>query len=246
MKNEYQAKRIRKLARQKLNEKWMRAALVFLVPGLLVFIAAIGFYAVIIAAIITDGGSGVAWYAFLILILLELATGLVLAGLNLALLDYYRGDSGFPKAFTSFKYAKKYFVPIVKVWFVTGILSWLWSLLLFIPGLIKGYSYSQTLYIYFDHLKKGDQVKVIDCVTKSRKIMDGHKMDLFILQLSFIGWMLLAGLTRGIGYLWVQPYMVLAMVAFYTILIKNKEPEQPVSETQSPNEGPDNITVAED
>nr|WP_268872746.1 DUF975 family protein [Paucilactobacillus hokkaidonensis] len=200
---------------------------------------------VTVTASILTGKSGIPFSIFLIFTLIELATGLILAGLNLALLDYYRGDSGFLKAFTSFKYTKNYFVPIVKVWFVTCILLWLWSLLLFIPGLIKGYSYSQTLYIYFDHLKKGQQVKVINCITESRKLMDGHKMNLFILQLSFIGWMLLAGLTRGIGYLWLEPYMAIAVIAFYTILIKDNEPERPANVENPHSEGPDHIAVAE-
>ena len=92
----------------------------------------------------------------------------------------------------------------------------LWTLLLVIPGIIKAYSYSITFYI----LRENPEMTAGDAITASQKMMDGHKMDLFLLSLSFIGWAILASITFGIGYLWLIPYIYTAYAAFYETLKK--------------------------
>ena len=92
----------------------------------------------------------------------------------------------------------------------------LWTLLLVIPGIIKAYSYSMTFYI----LRENPEMTAGDVITASQKMMDGHKMDLFLLSLSFIGWAILAAITFGIGYLWLIPYIYTAYAAFYETLKK--------------------------
>lgn len=92
----------------------------------------------------------------------------------------------------------------------------LWTLLLIIPGIIKAYSYSMTFYI----LRENPEMTAGDAITASQKMMDGHKMDLFLLSLSFIGWAILASITFGIGYLWLIPYIYTAYAAFYETLKK--------------------------
>ena len=92
----------------------------------------------------------------------------------------------------------------------------LWTLLLVIPGIIKAYSYSVTFYI----LRENPEMTAGDAITASQKMMDGHKMDLFLLSLSFIGWAILASITFGIGYLWLIPYIYTAYAAFYETLKK--------------------------
>lgn len=92
----------------------------------------------------------------------------------------------------------------------------LWTLLLVIPGIIKAYSYSMTFYI----LCENPEMTAGDAITASQKMMDGHKMDLFLLSLSFIGWAILASITFGIGYLWLIPYIYTAYAAFYETLKK--------------------------
>ena len=87
----------------------------------------------------------------------------------------------------------------------------LWSLLLVVPGIIKSYSYSMTNYILNDE----PELAYNAAIEKSMAMMDGHKFDLFELQLTFIGWGLLCILTLGIGVLWLQPYMSMATVEFY-------------------------------
>jgi len=99
------------------------------------------------------------------------------------------------------------------VWgmFLMFIFVFLWSLLFLIPGIIKAYSYAMTPYI----LKDYPELSANQAINLSRKMMKGHKLDLFILQLSFIGWWILTLFTAGIGTLWLMPYMMTAQAAFY-------------------------------
>lgn len=59
-----------------------------------------------------------------------------------------------------------------------------------------------------------------EVVQKSREIMTNNRAKLFFLELSFIGWAFLAGLTFGIGLLWLAPYMQVARISFYKYLIQ--------------------------
>ena len=104
----------------------------------------------------------------------------------------------------------------------------LWSMLFVIPGLVKSYSYAMTNYILLDR----PELSATDAITESRKMMNGHKMELFILDLSFIGWYILVGLTFGIASLYVTPYHMGARAAFYeTLKSANAEAAPVVEET---------------
>lgn len=87
----------------------------------------------------------------------------------------------------------------------------LWTLLFIVPGIVKGLAYSLTPFI----VKDNPELSPNAAINLSMKMMKGHKFDLFYLYLSFIGWILLAMLTLGIGLLWVIPYMQTSMAAFY-------------------------------
>lgn len=102
----------------------------------------------------------------------------------------------------------------------------LWSLLLIVPGIIAAFSYSMTFYILADD----PNISAVDALNKSKAMMDGNKMDLFLMSLSFIGWALLCILTLGIGFLWLFPYMNVSIAKFYQD-IKGEE------ETYSSNSG---------
>lgn len=114
-------------------------------------------------------------------------------------------------------FSKKYFVSTLVLYILQEIFVLLWSLLFIIPGIIKGFSYSQTYLIYKDvnENNEDNNLNYLDYITLSRELMDGHKMDLFVLQLSFIGWFFLGLATFGIGLIWVIPYYQTTMVAFY-------------------------------
>ncbi|MEE0776301.1 MAG: DUF975 family protein [Bacillota bacterium] len=87
----------------------------------------------------------------------------------------------------------------------------LWSLLLYIPGIVKSLSYAMAPYIWSDNR----EMSARDAITQSRKMMVGHKWELFVLTLSFIPWLLLVAVTCGLGALYVQPYMEVTFVNFY-------------------------------
>ena len=110
-----------------------------------------------------------------------------------------------------FKGFKSDFLEQFLLGLMIGIFTSLWSMLFVIPGIIKAYYYSMAFYIKVDNPTWGWR----DCIDESRKKMDGHKMDLFILDLSFIGWILLGSMVCGLGVLWVVPYMNAAHAHFY-------------------------------
>ena len=101
-----------------------------------------------------------------------------------------------------------------RVWgtlILVAIYTILWTCLLIIPGIVKSYSYALTPFI----LKDEPELKYNAAIEKSMHMMNGYKMKLFLLDLSFIGWMILSVLTLGIGLLFLQPYMNTARAAFY-------------------------------
>ena len=97
------------------------------------------------------------------------------------------------------------------------VFTFLWSLLFVIPGIIKAFSYSMAYYVKIDHPEYDWNA----CIKESMRIMDGHKMDLFILDLSFIGWGLLGIITCGIGFIWIVPYYRQTKANFYRSLVAN-------------------------
>ena len=94
---------------------------------------------------------------------------------------------------------------------MTGLLIFLWTLLLIIPGIIAAYRYALAPYLMAENPDMG----IWEAIDRSKALMQGNKARLFWLQLSFIGWRLLSGLTLGVGALWLCPYMNAADAAFY-------------------------------
>jgi len=137
-----------------------------------------------------------------------LLTGPLYLGLNLAYLKLARGEEmKFENAFAGMND----FGSNLVLGFMQMLLVSLWSLLCFIPGIIKGYAYSMTYFIKADHPEYGWR----ECLNESERMMKGHKMDYFCLELSFLGWIIVGTLACGIGTLWVTPYMSTANAIFY-------------------------------
>ncbi len=86
----------------------------------------------------------------------------------------------------------------------------LWSLLLIVPGIIKAFSYSMAEWI----LAKHPEMTPSQAIQRSQELMQGHKSELFVLGLSFIGWFLLCILTLGIGFVFLIPYVELTFANF--------------------------------
>lgn len=90
-----------------------------------------------------------------------------------------------------------------KVNFLVSLFTYLWSLLFIIPGIVKSLSYSMSMYILAENKGKS----ALECINESKAMTNGHKVDLFVLGLSFLGWILLSMITCGIALIWVNPYM---------------------------------------
>jgi len=88
----------------------------------------------------------------------------------------------------------------------------LWSLLFIIPGVVAAYRYRFALYNLLEH----PELSPLEAITMSKQQTYGYKMDLFVLNLSFIGWAFLCTLTLGILSIWVSPYMVQTDVGYFT------------------------------
>ena len=97
---------------------------------------------------------------------------------------------------------------------MTNLFIALWSLLFLIPGIVKSYSYAMAPFIMQDDPSKNWK----QCIDESREMMNGHKAQLFWLEFSFIGWIILGMLCFGVGLLFVTPYMNQARANFYLAL----------------------------
>ena len=96
--------------------------------------------------------------------------------------------------------------------FLTDLFTLLWALLLIVPGLIKAYSYRMVPYLIKDH----PELSATDTITLSRKMMDGNKWRTFVMDLSFLGWILLGAVTFGlVNLFWTSPYMYSTGAALY-------------------------------
>ncbi|MBR4972987.1 MAG: DUF975 family protein [Clostridia bacterium] len=117
-----------------------------------------------------------------------------------------------------------------KVTFLVSLYTFLWSLLFIIPGIVKAYSYSMSLYVLAEN--KGKSAR--ECIEESKMMTEGKKMDLFVLDLSFIGWILLGIITLGIGFIWIVPYITATQTNAYNAIkpcaVTEDVAEEPVVE----------------
>jgi uncharacterized membrane protein len=91
-----------------------------------------------------------------------------------------------------------------------------WTLLFIIPGIIKSYSYALTSYL----IVQDRLLSPINAITKSRKLMDGHKLDLFMLDLGYLGWYVLSIFTFGVLLAWVIPWHQTARTLFFADVVQ--------------------------
>lgn len=223
-------------AKQMLSGKWGSAILLNLIPTLIAIItvAIIGFtfYRTLVGLGVNfdslasssdmtgnnNGGSSRSGFIG------GLIATIFSAGISWTYLDLLRHRkqhiTPFSDAFRAFK--SPFLWGLVGLYVLITLFGFLWGLLLVIPGIIKSFSYSQSYFIYYDVLEEtGTKMSVLDTITASRRLMDGHKMELFLLQLSFIPWHILSIVTFFIGYLWLNPYISATTAAFYNNLKMN-------------------------
>ena len=134
-------------------------------------------------------------------------------GLPNALLSFLRsneeGTSGLSEMWHFFRRDYSRSVPALLLVMIFSTL--LGIVTLGIGAIVLSYAYSMVPYLLRDYPELGAR----EALRTSRQMMEGHKWDLFVLDLSFIGWILLGIMTAGIGLLWVEPYMETTRAAFY-------------------------------
>ena len=100
---------------------------------------------------------------------------------------------------------------------------------LLIGGIILAYAYAMVPYLLHDY----PELSIREAMKISREMMRGHKWELFVLDLTFIGWIILSIFTLGLGILFVEPYQQAARSAFYEDLKRDsivEEDDQPITE----------------
>lgn len=135
------------------------------------------------------------------------------------------------------------FFRVIWLYILEGIFIFLWSLLLLVPGIIAMYRYRQALYLLLEH----PEMSALQCISESKRLMVGHKGELFWMDITFFGWALLVGIADsisewlagamgpsiiaqiigvvGFGVLvqfFVLPYMDLTYAGYYVELTKPK------------------------
>ena len=104
---------------------------------------------------------------------------------------------------------------VILTMFLRNLFLVLWTLLLVVPGIIKAYSYRLVPYILKDH----PELSATEAITLSRRMMNGHKADAFVLDLSFLGWIILSALTAGILHVfYVGPYIQATDAELYKVV----------------------------
>lgn len=119
--------------------------------------------------------------------------------------------------FLSYGFEKTRYLDILKTMLWRAIINFLWYLLLIIPGVIKSYAFRMVSYILADNPNIGYK----RALELSEKMTDGHKFAIFILDLSFVGWLLLGILAAFVGVLFVMPYINATQAELYLVLREN-------------------------
>ena len=163
--------------------------------------------------------SGMALAAVLLLLEPVISVGYLRYCMNIA-----RGKGGdYRDIFDGFLF----FTKVVLIRIIITILIFLWSLLLLFPAIPAYYRYRQAYYILLDAPEKS----ALQCIRESKRIMDGNKLNLFLLDLSFIGWAILdlmvivlfqfiIPFTLPIISIWLTPYLGVTRAAFYDRVIE--------------------------
>ncbi len=99
--------------------------------------------------------------------------------------------------------------------FLRSLYTFLWLLLFIVPGIIKSYGYAMTPFIMVDH----PELSASEAIRRSQELMYGHKWDLFVLNLTFLGWDILCAITMNIGHIILNPYKNAAHAVFYRQLL---------------------------
>ena len=180
-----------------LKDKWMDAAIVALVY----FVISEGIDFAVSSFLATETG-----VVFQLIWLLACAP--LTWAFGVMFLDFIRGNElKVGKLFDGYKDC----IRIGIAFFLYFLVVLVGVIFFIVPGIIFAMMFAQVPYI----LRDDENIGVIDALKKSANMMKGHKIQLFLLYLSFIGWAILAILTLGIGYLFLFPYMYTTVAHYY-------------------------------
>lgn len=193
-------------ARNSLKDRYKDAIIMMIIMWVISFVA--GFIVGILGVALGFGEDAID--------LISQIVGLVISGfLTFGYTSYFLKVSRNENATYQELFSKtKMFVPYILISLLTGLFVLLWSFLFIIPGIIASIGYSMVLFVALDN----PELSASEVLTKSKEMMNGHKMDYFVLQLSFLGWAILGIFTFGILYLWLIPYMEVTNANFYNRL----------------------------
>ena len=217
-------------AREALQNRWGEAAIVSLI--------------ILVAAMVISIPSFMAEWAGSITTVLSVLILPLQYAYYISLLERTRGGEEELTRFT-LQYAINHAYANTR-FLVAGLLIMLISMVLAIftlgiGAIIVNYMYSMVPYLLHDYpeLTPREAMKI------SREMMSGQKWNLFVLDITFIGWVILAIITCGLGSLFVVPYMQAARAAFYDDLkaesiVDNDNDEQTIIDTDTENSEPEN------
>lgn len=120
--------------------------------------------------------------------------------------------SGFGRLFWAFGHGS--YLHIVKIMFIRELKIFLWSLLFVIPGIVKSYEYYMIPYI----LSENPNISMDRAFELSRRMTQGEKWEIFVMELSFLGWYLLCIFTCGIGFHFLMPYVEASRAELYEVM----------------------------
>ena len=162
-------------------------------------------------------GSTIFAFILILWIISLFISPLITVGKNRFFLNGFQGDVSIGHLFSAFN--RDEFWGIFKCMFITNLKNFLWYFLLIIPGIVKSIEYSMVPYL----LTNNTELTSNEAIEISRELTYGHKFDIFVLGLSFIGWYLLGALFFGIGVFFVTPYYEATMARLYNVLSGNDD-----------------------
>ena len=171
---------------------------------------------------VSGGGSGdthVSWIGSISEIIGTLLTGIMSYGMSAFMLNFLRNQrTDFEILFSGFRRIKESIIATILI----GLITALGFIVFFIPGIIFTLSLSMTYYVLNDN----PNMSAWEAMKESRRIMDGNKMELFKLYLSFLLWIILIIITVGIAAIYVAPYIATSVACFYEAIRPGRENEE--------------------
>ena len=170
------------------------------------------------SSMVVFGGENTSWIASLVAMAVEIFLMPLQIGMFSYILKLVRGKKVELTEELFSKYKSEYMWDIILVSLITGLIIALMSILLIIPGIIYAIKFAMTSFILAEQDEK--ELKEHKAYEVSSKMMEGHKWEFFVFQLSFIGWYFLCVITLGIASIWIVPYTTVASAMWYDELKK--------------------------